>query len=274
MPAPLGLNSWTTGDGASALDDLRAGAAAGCRWVELRDAKIERHLEAGGTLDALAHEAARLGIGVLDVHTLDDATLPLGEELERRVRRGAQLAEWASALGARFVTVGPSYGGSDLSREAIRARSAAALARLVEAAAPHGVAIGFEFHGYARCSIHTLADALATLDAVDDARAGLVIDAFHFHVGGSDLAQLAALDPRRLFAVHLCDVDHGDVATLGKNNRVMPGDGVLPLREFVDAVARSGYAGPYSVELFREEDWRSPPGDVARRGVAAMRRFV
>ena len=35
----FGLNSWTTGEGASALTDVRVAAAAGYRHIELRDWK-------------------------------------------------------------------------------------------------------------------------------------------------------------------------------------------------------------------------------------------
>jgi len=271
VPPELGLNSWTTGDAASAVDDIRAAAAAGCRWVELRDAKVERHLAEHGSLDALRDEAAARGIAVLDVHTLDDATL--APDLAARLARLDTLASWAAALGARFVTVGPSY-GRDLPRAELLSRTTAALARLAAVAARHKVRIGFEYHGYARCSINRLDDALAVLDALGDPQVGLVIDAFHFHVGGSSAAQLAAVDPRRILAVHLADVDHDDWPKLGKDNRVMPGDGVLPLAAFAGALAAAGYAGPYTVELFRQEYWSTNPVLVAQRSVAAMRRFV
>jgi len=53
----------------------------------------------------------------------------------------------------------------------------------------------------------------------------------------------------------------------------MPGDGVLPLRDFMDAVRRPGFDGPYSLELFRDEYWAMDPLSVARRGIESMGRF-
>ncbi|MCI0431555.1 MAG: sugar phosphate isomerase/epimerase, partial [Rhodospirillales bacterium] len=136
------------------------------------------------------------------------------------------------------------------------------------------VTIGFEFHGYARCSINNLATASAALEALGDRRVGLVVDAFHFYVGGSSLEELGRSDGSRILIVHLADVDHADRATLGKANRVLPGEGVLPLRALVEQVRRAGYRGPFSLELFREEFWAMDPSVVARRGIEAMRGVV
>jgi 2-keto-myo-inositol isomerase len=156
----------------------------------------------------------------------------------------------------------------------IRDRTVAALARYAAVAAEHDVRIGFEFHGYARCSVNTLCDAVTILDELDDKRVGLIVDAFHFFVGGSAFEDLERLDPARLLIAHLADVDHADRDQLGKSNRVMPGDGVLPLSRFVGAISTSGYRGPYSLELFRPEYWAMDPVVVATRGLESMRRVV
>ena len=264
MPS-FGLNSWTTGEAVDAVTDIRAAGAAGFRFVELCDWKIERHLAAGGSVAALRDQAEEAGLGVLSVNTLDDATLHEGVALESRVQRCGQLCEWARALDCPNVIVGPSYLADGADRgPPITDRTAASLTRLAAVAADHGVRIAFEYHGYANCSINDLAGARAALDAAGDERIGLVIDAFHFYVGNSSFDDLARLDGSRILIAHLADVDHGDRATLRKPNRVLPGDGVLPLKRLVEGLRRAGYAGPYSLEMFREEYWAMDPFLVAR----------
>lgn len=270
----FGLNSWTTGDRSSALGDIRAAAAAGYRHVELRDWKLEQHLAAGGSLAELRDRAADGGLTVLSVNTLDDSTLHEGEGLEALVARCRQLAAWAEALDCPQIIVGPSYLG-EAARDpaAIRGRTVAALARHAAAAAEHGVRVAFEYHGYAACSINNLTDALAVLDALGDPRVGLVIDAFHFYVGSSRFVELERIDGRRIFIAHLADVDHADKATLRKPNRVLPGEGVLPVRQLIASLERAGYAGPYSLELFNEALWALDPMIIAERGLRSMRSF-
>ena len=215
------------------------------------------------------------GIGVLSVNTLDDCTLHHGAKQQALIERCHRLCEWAEELAAPYVIVGPSYQLEPaIDAATVHARTVEALREYARVAADHGVAIAFEHHGYSRCSINNLSSALGILDDLDTPNLGLVVDAFHFYVGGSRLEDLARLDQGRLAIVHLADVDHADRSKLGKPNRVLPGEGVLPLKALVDAVKRLGYRGAYSLELFREEYWAMDPMIVARKGLASMRRFV
>jgi 2-keto-myo-inositol isomerase len=271
----FGLNSWTTGDRVSLRDDLRVASAAGYRFVEVRDAKIEKHLKEGGSLAELRELAKEGGVRILSVNTLEDSTYARGARREQLVARCECLAMWAEALDCPYLILGPSYrhnAGEVLPD--VREHAVAALSTYAATAAEHGRRIAFEFHGYARCTVNRLDHACAILDDLGDPSVGLVIDAFHFYVGGSRLAELSALDPARLLIVHLADVDHADLSRLGKANRVMPGDGVLPLRDFVDAIRRTGFEGPYSLELFREEYWVMDPFRIAKLGIERMQRFA
>jgi 2-keto-myo-inositol isomerase len=274
MPG-FGLNSWTTGDAVDAATDIRVAGAAGYQFVELRDWKIEQHLAQGGRLATLREQARQSGIGVLSVNTLDDCTLHSGAKKAALIERCRRLCEWAEELAAPYVIVGPSYQSEPpIEAATVHARSAEALRDYAHVAADYGVAIAFEFHGYARCSINSLSSALDVLAAVETPNLGVVIDAFHFYVGGSRLEDLARLGQERLAIVHLADVDHADRSKLGKPNRVLPGEGVLPVKDLVAAVKRLGYRGAYSLELFREEYWAMDPMIVARKGLASMQRFV
>ena len=271
----FGLNSWTTGEGVDAATDIRVAGEAGYQFVELRDWKIEQHLARGGNLASLREQARVSGIGVLSVNTLDDCTLHQGAKQGALIDRCHRLCKWAEELGAAYVIVGPSYQPQPtLDAVTVRVRTVEALGAYCGVAADHGVTIAFEYHGYARCSINNLGDALDVLDQIDAPNIGMVIDAFHFYVGGSRLADLSRLGKRRLAIVHLADVDHADRGKLGKPNRVLPGVGVLPIRDIVDGVKGLGYEGAYSLELFREEFWATDPMIVARKGLASMRQFA
>lgn len=268
----FGLNSWTTGDAVDAVTDARVAGEAGYRFIEYRDAKIERHLAAGGTLASLRAAVEEAGVAVLSVNTLEDATLHTGAGLDSVVERCRTLAAWAQALACPYVIAGPSYLPPDgIEQAVLRKRSVESLRRIVEAAGARGVRVGFEYHGYANCSVHTLADAMSLIEAVGDPRLGIVLDAFHFYVGGSAWEELDRIDAARIFIVHLDDVEHGDRARLRKPDRTIPGEGVLPLRDMVRRIRGTGYDGAWSIEIFREEYWAKDPRIVARRGLDGMR---
>lgn len=270
--ARFGLNGATTGERVDLLTDLRVAADAGYQVVELRDAKIERYLASGGTPEALRDRVRALGLQVLSVNALEDATLRTGDALDAVLARGRTLCAWAAALDCPYVVAVPSFLPPDgLGEAEVLARTVAALRGLAAVAAPLGVQVGFEFLGFPTCSVNTIRAARGVVDAVGDPRVGLVIDAFHFYVGGSRLEDLEGLDGSRVFIVHLDDAEAGDPTGLTDAQRLLPGEGVIPLGALMARLQAAGYRGVYSLELFRPEYWAWDPGELARRGLEAMR---
>ncbi len=270
----FGLNGATTGERANVVDDLRAAAEAGYQYLELRDTKIERYLAAGGTLDGLLRRMLDAKVKPLSVNALEDATPLVPRELDARLARMRTLCEWAQALGAPYVVVVPGFlppGGAG--ETYVRMRATAALRALASVAAPYGVEVGFEFLGFPRCLVNTLRAARGIVGDTGDPRIGLVIDAFHFYAGGSQLEDLDGLDGAQVSVVHLDDAEPGDPATLTDAQRLMPGEGVIPLKPLVDRLQAIGYQGAYSLELFRPEYWAQDPAAVAKRGLESMRRL-
>jgi sugar phosphate isomerase/epimerase len=49
------------------------------------------------------------------------------------------------------------------------------------------------------------------------------------------------------------------------SDRVIPGDGCLPLRSWYEQVSACGYSGWHAVELFCEDLWDCQPEEIARR---------
>jgi 2-keto-myo-inositol isomerase len=270
----FGLNGATTGEGVGLEADLRLAADAGYQGVELRDTKIARYLASGGTLEAARDLARTVGVDVLSVNALEDATLRTGDALAQAVERCRLLARWARALDCPTVVAVPSVlppGG--LAAATVRARTVEALRALVAAAAESGVRVGFEFLGFPTCSVNTLRAARDVLDELGHPDAGLVIDAFHVYAGGSSPDDLDGLDGARIFMVHLDDAEPGPPSELRDAHRLLPGRGVVPLAPLIERVQRTGYTGAYSLELFRPEYWTWDPGVLARQGLESMRRL-
>jgi 2-keto-myo-inositol isomerase len=213
-------------------------------------------------------------VDALSVNALEDSTLRTGAALNEIVECTRTLARWAQALACPFVVAVPSVlppGGLD--GALIRMRTAAALRAMASAAGEFGVMLGFEFLGFPNCSVNTLAAAREVLAELDDPRVGLVVDAFHFHVGGSRVDDLEGMSGEQIFIVHLDDAEAGDRSRLTDAQRLLPGEGVIPLRALLDGLQRCGYRGAYSLELFRPEYWQWDTADLARRGLESMRRL-
>ena len=270
----FGLNGATTGATVDVETDIRVAGQAGYQAIELRDDKIERYLVSGHSLVSLADRVRTAGLEVLSINALEDATLMATEHASTRLARWQKLCEWAAALDAPYAIAVPSLlPDTRRTEDEIRARSVEALRALVAVSRKFDVQVGFEFLGFPLASVNTLRSARKIVEAVDDPSVGLVIDAFHFYVGGSRLTDLDGLDPSRLFIVHLDDAEPGNVCGLSDAQRLLPGEGAVPLDALIRTLERSGYRGAYSLELFRPEYWTWDPADLARRGLEAMQRL-
>lgn len=107
-------------------------------------------------------------------------------------------------------------------------------ARLAEHAAAHGMITTTEVGAGV---LRTLPRALEALAAVGNPAFRLLVDTMHLFRSGATLADFAALDPRSLGHVQLCDVPMPAVIESYMEEalyeRRAPGDGDLPLAEFV-----------------------------------------
>ena len=66
-----------------------------------------------------------------------------------------------------------------------------------------------------------------------------MVDTFHWALGDGSPAGLKACDPTRIAVVHVNDAPSADLRRLGDEDRVLPGEGVLPVAPFYGALARS-----------------------------------
>jgi len=140
-------------------------------------------------------------------------------------------------LGARLVNA--------ISIEPDVARTFDQCGLFAEMAAARGMRSMIEF-----CPTTGLPDlptALAALAHVGRPDLRIMVDSMHLFRSGSTLADLDALDPALIGHIQLCDVplvsryaEYGDEARF---DRLTPGEGELPLRDFIAALPRDILVG-------------------------------
>jgi sugar phosphate isomerase/epimerase len=146
------------------------------------------------------------------------------------------------------------------------------LALLAEMAAARGMEIVLDYAPHQ--AINSLEAACAALRHVGSPNALLSIDAMHFFRAGGTTAELAALDPALIGYAQLCDVPrvarHDDYRREATFERLVPGEGELPLSDFVAALPREVLLGievPMLSEVERGRSLRS----ILGRCVSASR---
>jgi sugar phosphate isomerase/epimerase len=183
-----------------------------------------------------------------------------------------RLVEAGLQIGARNVLVA--------SRDPDHARVAEAVRRLCERAEGTGLRIVLEFLPV--LAVRTMADAVAIVREVDHPSAGVLIDALHLVRSGGSVSEVAAITASEaglLPYAQLCDVsaqepsDMRELLDEALHGRLLPGDGVAPLVDLLDALPADG---PISLELRSRQlmtDFPDPV-DRARAVLAATNRVL
>jgi sugar phosphate isomerase/epimerase len=153
-------------------------------------------------------------------------------------------------------------------------RAAAGFRELCQYANELGLTLALEFVGISP-SIHNMYQAQEVIElAGAPPNSGIALDSYHFFAGGSTLKDLDAIPVSQILTVHLADgpADLSDPSL--ELDRQMPGEGKLPLVEFVQILHEKGYRGFYHVECIQGRDYASDLAQVAARALAATRSVV
>lgn len=129
-----------------------------------------------------------------------------------------------------------------------------------------GIRVAFEFLGFGDCPINTPAIAAETVDGIDGI--DLVLDSCHWHASGSQPLDSYPVD--RLVLVHLNDAPNKPPREIEDADRVLPGEGVIRLKDLVHDLNGRGYDGPWSLETFNPGYWKEDPRAIADRGLTAV----
>ncbi|HEY0385644.1 MAG TPA: sugar phosphate isomerase/epimerase [Pyrinomonadaceae bacterium] len=269
----LALNGATTMR-ATLAQDIEAASAAGFEYLEIWAAKLRRFLQSQTTaeLKSLFTEAQ---LKPYSINSIEHITFRDAGAQAQLLDECEELCQIAAELDCPYIVVVPGRLPAGLkSASEVIEESVRVLTQLSLIAAHYGVALAFEFLGQTDCSVQTLAVADEIVKQVGRANVGLVIDSFHFYAGGSTIESIEALDASRLFIFHINDAEDRPRTQLEDYHRLLPGLGILPLKEIACALRRIGYDRVASIEIFRPEYWERDPTELAREAHAATLRVL
>jgi 2-keto-myo-inositol isomerase len=269
----LALNGATTMR-ADLATDLHAAKAAGFDYLEIWAAKLRAFLKEHTTAE-LKDLFAESGLIPLSINSIEHVTFRDARAYESIKRECEELSSIAAAVGCPCIVVVPGRlpkGGT--TRENVIAESVRGLNELCDIAAAHNVKLAFEFLGQTDCSVPTLDLAHEIVREVNRKDLGVVIDSFHFYAGNSTVEMIEALDPDLIQIFHINDAEDLPRGQLEDRHRLLPGLGILPLRDMISAFRKIGYDKVASVEIFRPEYWQRDPFELARDARAATERVI
>jgi sugar phosphate isomerase/epimerase len=194
-----------------------------------------------------------------------------GPDRERAdvVRRDLLAA--AAALGARHIKAGGDFSGSPWPFD----RMVTEFRTLAEQAADAGTRIGIEPIAFA--NIRTPTDALRLVEEANRPAGGMVVDIWHIGRLGIPLESLSDLPADAIVSTELDDADEAVVGSLLEdtiNQRRLPGHGVFDVPGFISAIRKTGYRGPWGVEVISHAQRAKPLAQgVTEAYQTTMRQF-
>lgn len=250
--------------------DVEDYAAGQCRAIEVWLTKLEDYL-AGRSLDALRELLARHDVS-FPVASFQGGLLDTQGEARRLAwELFAKRLELCQTLGIGTLVV-----ACDVKRpfdaESL-ARTDASLRLAARQASDRGVRLALEFQADAAFGNNLLTAAML-VDEIGHPALGLCLDAFHYYVGPSQAEDLACLRPDNLFHVQLCDLSLAPRELAADGQRILPGDGDIPLGPVVARLREIGYAGHVSVELLNPRLWQVPARQFGEIALTALRKVL
>jgi sugar phosphate isomerase/epimerase len=262
-PFRLALHTWTL-DSTPLAEALAAAREAGWEAVELRRIDFIRAADAGQSAAEVMDVVRASGLPVACVGVELGWLWAAGSERKRLLSVFAEQCERAAALGAPRVMSPVDKGRGEL-REA-----AQSLREVGDMAARHGVKLALEFNSQAE-QLNTLAKARELLALAGHRHCGLLLDTYHLQRSGGAPRDLDDLGAAEIFYVQYSDVPRSGLEPGKFTDRLPPGRGSVPFREFFARLAAAGYAGDVSYEAPNPAAWKRPPGEVAREALEATR---
>jgi sugar phosphate isomerase/epimerase len=253
------------------LTDIRVAKETGYQGIEIIGSKLYRFLDEGFDLGVV--KEALKDLPVVALGYIQDLERTEVKEHEALLRETEKICALAEKLGCPTVQVltgplikgGPFKGHPHLSRKELLSLSAKNMKEIAGIARTHHLSLYLEPLNWAPVS--SLEDSLELIDLSAEDNVGLVVDFWHMWCAGTTAESVARLDKRYIRGVHFCDSsqpfgvrspDHTQ-----PSRQVWTGGGLIPLKEWVDAVKSTGYDGWWSPELFSSKHWELDPWQTA-----------
>lgn len=203
-------------------------------------------------------------------------------QTEEKFQQGlTKLAEHAAAAAALGCTRCCTYilPATDYKAAHFMALATRRLKLCAQLLGAYGIRLGLEFVGphhlrtlWANPFIWTLEETLDWIGAIGEPNVGLLLDAYHWYTNELSAADIEALRADQIVHVHINDAPALPIDEVLDNGRLYPGEGVIDLACFLQALVKIGYDGFITQEVLTAEQPKDSPEQLAQRSKAAFDR--
>ncbi|MGH7348929.1 MAG: sugar phosphate isomerase/epimerase family protein [Candidatus Rokuibacteriota bacterium] len=263
MTMRLALHTWTL-DTTPLAEALAVIGKTGWDAVELRRLDFERAAQAGQSAEQVIALVRASGLPVACMGVELGWVWATGPERARLLRVFAEQAARARALGCATIMSPVDRGRGDVGEAARSIREVGDIAR------EHDVRLAVEFNSQCE-QLNALGPMREVMARAAHPHTGLLLDTYHLGRTGASPRDIEDVRPEEIAYVQYSDVPRSGLEPGKALDRLPPGQGSVPFKEFFAAFVRQDYTGYASYEAPNPAAWKRPAEDVAREALAATR---
>lgn len=146
--------------------------------------------------------------------------------------------------------------------------------RILEIGKNFNVCPTLEFVGQTS-QLNNINKTLKFLELINDDFAKIVIDVFHIWRSGDSIESFLNVPVEKISILHIHDVLSSYPRDQYKDrHRVMPGDGILDLKKFIQIALKKGFNGDISLGVYNHDNWSRNPFEVAKEGYEKLKKII
>lgn len=252
----------------SLISDIKSASKAGFDVIEIWKSKLFKLMKERD-LSQIKRFFSTCNIFPYSINSIEQATF--SKDYKEKLDECETLCGIASDLGIKVIIIVPGLIDEPLPFVEIKKESVGILKEFGKIALKKGIKLSFEFLAFSNCSVNKLNDAIEIVESTDLDNIGITVDSFHLFVGNSNVEDIRRLDRKKLYIVHINDIPKIKDRKPKDSDRIMPGDGVLPLKSLLSELKSIGYNGVISIELFNPVYWEWDENELATMAYERMK---
>lgn len=258
------------------ITDIRVAFQTNHKALEIEVGKLLRYLDQGFEAEELLPIFRANDVRPVMINSVRDIDRVDGRERDQLLTEVERLCIAAAIIQCPTIQIVAFCRLEGRSWREILKLTARNVADIADIGKQHGVS--FQFEPIAWAPIYSLSQSLQVIEEADRDNVAMVIDFWHLYAGGGTTPdEVAKLDSAMIYSVHFCDgVAHktGTQWNEAELRGYLPGDGEIPIDEWVSAVKSTGFDGIWSCELVSPKHWEWDPVDVAQECRSRMERYL
>jgi len=256
--------------------DIMIAAETGYDAVELHTDKLDRYLAAGFTGKDINKLLKKHAMKVSCIDIIGDVETQKPEILEQIMTKAELLIDTAAEIGCSTIQLNAFMELADRSEKDNITLTAANIRKICELGKKKG--IRFQYEGAAWTPIHSIEQCSRLVEEVAMDNFGFVVDFWHFWASrGGSPDDIAKLDKNLIYGVHISDgyrpEEGGPWVDETLLRGALPGDGEIPINEWIAAIKSTGYDGFYSGEILCHKLWEANLMEIASDTLKRIKKY-